>query len=90
VPSAPFQARGTKEIGELSVSILSGATVTVRATGDRFVSEFSPLPGRTFGPWDLPEMIQDLTISALLTPLQAREVVMDAAVLGEATTEMNY
>ena len=65
------------------------ATVTVRSQGDKYVCEVSQLPGQTFGPWDMPEMIQDLTISALLTPLQARDVVMDAAIHGEATTEMN-
>ncbi|MFK0047771.1 hypothetical protein ACIQU4_27520 [Streptomyces sp. NPDC090741] len=64
-------------------------TVTVRKTGDRYVSEFSALPGRTFGPWDFPEMIRDLRVSALLAPLAARDLVMDAAVYGTATTTTN-
>ncbi|MFI1765347.1 hypothetical protein ACH41H_25275 [Streptomyces sp. NPDC020800] len=65
-------------------------TVTVRKTGDRYVSEFSALPGRTFGPWDFSEMIRDLKVSALLTPLAARDLVMDAAVHGTATTTTHH
>ena len=63
------------------------ATVTVRKKGHRFVSEFSALPGRTFGPWGMAEMIQDLQVSALLPALDARDLVFDAAVLGEATAD---
>lgn len=63
------------------------ATVTVRKHGKRFVSEFSVLPGRTFGPWDASEMIQDLTISALLSRLDARSLVFDAAAEGSATVD---
>lgn len=65
------------------------ATVTVRKRGQRFTSEFSVLPGRKFGPWDMPEMIRDLTVSALLSPMEARNLVFDAAVKGSATTETN-
>ncbi|MFJ4342639.1 hypothetical protein [Streptomyces sp. NPDC088915] len=66
-------------------------TVTVRKSGTRYTSEFSALPGRTFGPWDFPEMVQDLTISALLEPRAARDLVMDAAVAndGAATAPIN-
>lgn len=63
------------------------ATVTVRKCGQRFRAEFSALPGRVFGPWDMAEMIQDLTISALLPRLDARTLVMEAAVKGSATAE---
>ncbi|MFD3923074.1 hypothetical protein [Streptomyces sp. NPDC058595] len=61
------------------------STVTVRKSGTRYVSEFSALPGQTFGPWAFAEMIRDLTISALLEPLAARDLVIDAALGGEAT-----
>lgn len=62
------------------------STVTVRARRGRYTAEFSALPGRTFGPWDMPEMIQDLRISALLEPHEARDLVFDATVTGSATT----
>jgi hypothetical protein len=65
---------------------MSAPTVTVRATRGRYTAEFSALPGRIFGPWDMAEMIQDLRISALLEPLEARDLVFDAAVEGAATT----
>lgn len=35
-------------------------TVTVRKKGARYTSEFSKLPGQTFGPYDFAEMIRDL------------------------------
>lgn len=63
-------------------------TVTVTRKGKRFVSQFSQLPGRTFGPYDMPEMIQDLTVSALLSKLDARTLVLDAAADGSATAPM--
>ena len=66
---------------------MSKATVTVRKRGERFTSEFSALPGRTFGPWDMPEMIRDLKISALLSAVDARNLVFDAAAQGSATAE---
>ncbi|MCX4826637.1 hypothetical protein OG883_44155 [Streptomyces sp. NBC_01142] len=65
---------------------MSAPTVTVHAARGRYTAEFSALPGRTFGPWDMAEMIQDLTISALLEPREARDLVFDAAVKGAATT----
>lgn len=61
-------------------------TVTVRKKGKRFTLEFSRLPGKSFGPWSFEETIRDLTISALLEPLAARDLVMDAAVHGSAQT----
>jgi hypothetical protein len=63
------------------------ATVTVRkARGQKFTLEHSALPGRIFGPWDMAEMIKDLRVSALLDRFAARDLVMDAAVNGTATT----
>ncbi|MER5482588.1 hypothetical protein ABT024_05140 [Streptomyces sp. NPDC002812] len=68
----------------------NGHTVTVRTAGKRYVSEFSQLPGRTFGPWDMTEMIRDLTVSALLEQSAARDLVMDAAAHGAATTNTKH
>ena len=53
--------------------------------GRRFVSEFSKLPGQVFGPYDFAEIVSDLRVSAFLAPLDARNLVMDAAVNGTAT-----
>lgn len=68
---------------------MDGGTVTVTKKGKRFRSSFSLLPGKSFGPWELSEMIQDLTISALLSPREARDLVFDAAVHGSATAATN-
>lgn len=62
-------------------------TVTVTSKRSKFTVEFSRLPGQTFGPWTLVETIQDLTVSALLSPVDARDLVLSAAVTGSATTE---
>jgi hypothetical protein len=67
-------------------------TVTVTRKGKstssgRYLVTFSRLPGQTFGPWDMPETVQDLRVSALLDPREARDLVLDAAVNGSATTE---
>jgi len=63
-------------------------TVTVTKKGKRFVSEFSQLPGRKFGPYDFAEMIRDLRVAALLTPLEARDLVMEASVNGKASVPL--
>jgi hypothetical protein len=63
-------------------------TVTVYKTGQRFRLEFSQLPGKSFGPWGFAETVRDLTISALLEPLKARDLVMDAFSKGSATSAM--
>lgn len=69
-------------------------TVTVTRQGklgrDRFQVAFSALPGRTFGPWDFARTVQDLTVSALLSPLDARDLVMEAGALGHAIGPVNY
>jgi hypothetical protein len=49
--------------------------------------QFSQLPGKTFGPWGFAEIIRELTVSALLSPLAARNLVIDAST-GTATAEM--
>ncbi|WP_331746257.1 hypothetical protein OG923_32975 (plasmid) [Streptomyces halstedii] len=64
---------------------MSAQTVTVHADCGRYTAQFSALPGRTFGPWDMSEMIQELRVSALLVPREARDLVFDATVAGAAT-----
>lgn len=64
-------------------------TVTVTKRGTKFVSTFSALPGRTFGPWTRPEMVLDLTVSALLSAHDARGLVLDAMNNGTATARTN-
>lgn len=59
-------------------------TVTVTRRGKRFAVSFSALPGQSFGPWEFAETVRDLRVSALLTPMEARDLVMDAA-SGSAT-----
>ncbi|MEV2239607.1 hypothetical protein [Micromonospora sp. NPDC049891] len=60
-------------------------TVTVTRHGNRYKVTFSRFPGHTFGPWDLTETIRDLTISAGLTRVDARNLALDAAANGSAT-----
>jgi hypothetical protein len=52
-----------------------------------FTTSFSKLPDETFGPYSFVDVIQDLKVSALLSPVDARNLVMDAAVNGSATME---
>ena len=65
-------------------------TVTRARSGrdSRYTLSFSALPGRTFGPWDFAETARDLRVSALMTPVDARNLVCDAAARGTATSEM--
>lgn len=66
-----------------------GILLTVTRKGAAgFIFTWSHLPGQTFGPYPLTEAIRDLTFSALLDPLDARSVVMDAASNGSATWEI--
>ena len=54
-------------------------TVVKRRTGfPLYTLAFSALPGQTFGPWDFSETVRDLTVSALLSPLDARKLVLAA------------
>ena len=48
---------------------------------------FSSLPDRTFGPYPWPEAVTDLTVSALLSRLDARNLVLDALAVGTMTRE---
>ena len=68
------------------------ATVTVRRVGAgrvnaRYTSEFSRLPGQKFDPFDLAEMSRDLRVSALLSPREARDLVLGAHEKGVATID---
>lgn len=65
-------------------------TVTVTLKGSQYVVTFSALPDRTFGLWSFEEMVRELQVSALLSALAARDLVMDASVYGNATTSMGY
>jgi hypothetical protein len=54
-------------------------------TQTRYEVTFDALPGRTFGPWGYHEMHRDLIVSALLEPVEARGLVLDAWRNGTAT-----
>lgn len=62
-----------------------GRQVPAGAFDARYTVTFDALPGRTFGPWDYHEMRRDLTVSALLEPVEARALVLDAWLNGTAT-----
>jgi hypothetical protein len=64
----------------------TGSTVTVTHHEARFTLSFSRLPGRTSGPFDFAEAVRDLTVSALLVPVDARNLVMDASTDGVAVS----
>jgi hypothetical protein len=53
-----------------------------------YILAFSKLPGRTYGPWLFDEAVTDLTVSALLSAVEARNLVLDAFAAGSATAEM--
>lgn len=69
------------------------ATVTVTSSaamgssGKEWTLEFSRLPGQKFGPYGFTEVIGQLRIAALLSPLDARNLVMDAVTQGTVTAE---
>lgn len=63
-------------------------TVTVARKGKRLISWFSAIEARTFGPWEMDEMVRDLRVSALLPPLEARDLCLEALAHGHATREV--
>ena len=63
-------------------------TVTVTCHRKRYRLSFSKLPGRTFGPYDLRDAVTQLYVGALLERIDARTLVLDAAMNGTATTEV--
>lgn len=64
-------------------------TVTVHWRDSRFWVTFARLPGKEWGPWGLAETVRDLTVSALLAPMDARNLALDAVERGSATTITN-
>lgn len=66
---------------------MTSKSVTVTRKGKRFQLSFSALPGRTFGPFDLPEAVRDLMVSADLPPRVARDLVLDAHTNGAASCD---
>jgi hypothetical protein len=60
-------------------------TVTVTCKRKRYTLTFSKLPGRSFGPYDFTEAIGQLYVGALLSRLEARDLVMDAATAEDHT-----
>ena len=62
-------------------------TLVKRSTGFlRYKLAFSALPGQSFGPWEFDETVRDLTVSALLSPIDARNLVLTALICGSATS----
>jgi len=80
VCSSHFYPEGIKHMDSVTV------TVVKRRTGfPLYKLTFSALHGQTFGPWDFSEAVRDLTVSALLTPFDARGLVLAALDHGSAT-----
>jgi hypothetical protein len=62
-------------------------TVVKRRTGfPLYTLAFSALHGQTFGPWAFDETVRDLTVSALLSPIDARNLVLTALICGSVTS----
>ena len=60
-------------------------TVTVTHARKRWSLAFSKLPDQTFGPYGFAEVIGQLRVAALLSALDARNLVMDAATAEDHT-----
>jgi len=81
----------SRRYDERSVNMVGGTnTVTVIRHGKNFKSTFSQLPGKTFGPFPLGEMVRDLTVSALLSSRDARDLVLEASAKGRATVPVGF
>lgn len=74
-----------RHYGLFSHEIEKAHTVTVTFARKRYRLEFSELPGRSFGPYDFAEAIGQLHVAALLSRLEARDLVMDAATSADHT-----
>ena len=74
-----------------TVTVTVTASKTMRKFGDEtsraYTLTFSKLPGQPFGPYSFTQAVRDLRVSALLEPLAARDLVLDATTEGTATTE---
>ena len=61
-------------------------TLVKRSTGFlRYKLAFSA-PRQSFGPWEFDETARDFTVSALLSPLDVRNLVLTALERGTATS----
>lgn len=54
----------------------------------RYTVTFDALPGKTYGPWSYRETRDDLTVSALLEPVEARALILDAFADDSASREV--
>jgi hypothetical protein len=63
-------------------------TVTVTYAGSSYKLRFSRLPDTEFGPYDFAEAIGQLRVAALLDPIPARDLVLDANAEGSATASV--
>lgn len=63
----------------------SAPTVTVTYARKHWSLAFSKLPGQKFGPYDLPGAVGQLRVAALLEPIDARNLVLDAAAADDHT-----
>jgi hypothetical protein len=60
-------------------------TVTVTYARKRWSLAFSKLPEQSFGPYELAEAVSQLRVAALLEPIDARNLVLDAAAADDHT-----
>lgn len=63
-------------------------TVTVTSRNSWYRMTFSVLPGEVFGPYRFDEAIRELRVSALLSAMGARNLVLEASHTGNATKEI--
>lgn len=60
----------------------------VGALDARYTVTFDALPDKTYGPWSYRETRDDLTVSALLEPAEARALILDAFTGDSASREV--
>ena len=73
--------------GTVTVTRTTQAKTTDAIRDTRFRLTFSALPGQTFGPYGYQDARGDLLVAALLSPADARNLLLDAMAVGEATAE---
>lgn len=79
---------GAQRVADRLNAELARGTVTVTCRNSWYRLAFSRLPGQEFGPWRFAETVRDLRVSALLSPVDARSLVMEATTLGTATAQV--
>lgn len=62
--------------------------VTVTCTRKRYRLVFSQLPDRVFGPYDLAGVRAQLETGALLSPIEARTLALEAFEFGKSEREV--